>query len=91
MSLQGSNLAQLRREQPRAIFSHSTTLRLAHQILKSIQAIHLAGFLHRDIKPVCLLNYFLSLYFLIQYPCGLKNEYIFSLLFSSLILQWVLV
>ncbi|CAB4009466.1 tau-tubulin kinase 1-like [Paramuricea clavata] len=52
MSLQGNNLAQLRREQPRAIFSHGTLLRLAYQILQSIEAIHAAGFLHRDIKPV---------------------------------------
>ena len=52
MSLQGNNLAQLRREQPRGVFSSNTLLRLAHQILQSIQAIHGAGFLHRDIKPV---------------------------------------
>jgi tau tubulin kinase len=54
MSLQGNNLAQLRREQPRAIFSHGTLLQLAYQILQSIEAIHGAGFLHRDIKPVSL-------------------------------------
>ncbi|XP_028395965.1 uncharacterized protein LOC114519972 [Dendronephthya gigantea] len=51
MSLQGNNLAQLRREQPHGVFSSSTLLRLAHQILQSIEAIHAAGFLHRDIKP----------------------------------------
>ncbi len=32
----------------------STTLRLGKQILESIEAIHSVGFLHRDIKPVCL-------------------------------------
>ena len=52
MSLQGNNLAQLRREQPRGTFSSNTMLRLAYQILQSIEAIHGAGFLHRDIKPV---------------------------------------
>ncbi|XP_068729455.1 uncharacterized protein [Montipora capricornis] len=51
MSLQGSNLAELRRSQPKGVFSQSTMLRIGFQILKSIKAIHEAGFLHRDIKP----------------------------------------
>lgn len=52
MSLQGSNLAELRRSQAKGIFSQSTMLRIGFQILKSMKAIHDAGFLHRDIKPV---------------------------------------
>ncbi|XP_052009342.1 tau-tubulin kinase 1 isoform X1 [Xyrauchen texanus] len=51
MQLQGRNLADLRRSQPRGTFSLSTTLRLGKQILESIEAIHSVGFLHRDIKP----------------------------------------
>ncbi|KAJ8366125.1 hypothetical protein SKAU_G00149560 [Synaphobranchus kaupii] len=51
MQLQGRNLADLRRSQPRGTFSMSTTLRLGKQILQSIEAIHSVGFLHRDIKP----------------------------------------
>lgn len=51
MSLQASNLAELRRSQPKGVFSQSTLLRLGFQILRSIKAIHEAGFLHRDIKP----------------------------------------
>ncbi|CAL1544421.1 unnamed protein product [Lymnaea stagnalis] len=51
MSLQGKNLAELRRSQARGCFSLSTTLRLASQILYAIGAIHDVGFLHRDIKP----------------------------------------
>lgn len=55
MQLQGKNLAELRRSQPRGAFSLSTTLRLGVQILKAIESIHEVGFLHRDIKPVRLL------------------------------------
>lgn len=51
-ALQGRNLADLRRSQPRGTFTLSTTLRLGKQILESIEAIHSVGFLHRDIKPV---------------------------------------
>lgn len=58
MQLQGKNLAELRRAQPRGAFSLSTTLRLGLQILKAIESIHQVGFLHRDIKPVSVLNIF---------------------------------
>lgn len=51
MQLQGKNLAELRRSQPKGAFSLSTTLRLGLQILKAIESIHDVGFLHRDIKP----------------------------------------
>lgn len=55
MQLQGKNLAELRRSQPRGAFSLSTTLRLGLQILRAIQSIHEVGFLHRDVKPVTAL------------------------------------
>ncbi|KAL3315959.1 hypothetical protein Ciccas_005404 [Cichlidogyrus casuarinus] len=51
MSLQGRNLADLRRATKKACFSISTTVRLTKQILTAIEAIHSVGFLHRDIKP----------------------------------------
>uniref|UniRef100_A0A0N4UCP2 Protein kinase domain-containing protein n=1 Tax=Dracunculus medinensis TaxID=318479 RepID=A0A0N4UCP2_DRAME len=51
MSLQGKNLADLRRESPKQSFSLSTTIRLGIQILNAIREIHSIGFLHRDIKP----------------------------------------
>lgn len=51
MSLQGRNLAELRRSMPRGSFSVGTALRLGKQILRSIESIHAVGFLHRDVKP----------------------------------------
>lgn len=64
MQLQGKNLAELRRAQPRGAFSLSTTLRLGVQILKAIESIHEVGFLHRDIKPVrqVFVIYFMYIY-----------------------------
>lgn len=56
MQLQGKNLAELRRAQPRGAFSLATTLRLGLQILRAIESIHSVGFLHRDIKPVGILR-----------------------------------
>ncbi|CAF5168830.1 unnamed protein product, partial [Rotaria magnacalcarata] len=51
MTLQGKNLAELRRSQTRQCFSLSTSLRISLQILQAIESIHSIGFLHRDIKP----------------------------------------
>lgn len=51
MSLQGKNLAELRRAQPRGCFTLSTSVRLIKQILEAIESIHSIGFLHRDVKP----------------------------------------
>ncbi|EYB91869.1 hypothetical protein Y032_0201g1748 [Ancylostoma ceylanicum] len=51
MSLQGKNLADLRREAPKQCFSLSTAIRLGVQILNAIREIHSIGFLHRDVKP----------------------------------------
>lgn len=51
MSLQGKNLAELRRAQPRGCFTFSTSVRLIKQILEAIESIHSIGFLHRDVKP----------------------------------------
>lgn len=51
MSLQGKNLADLRRESPKQSFSLSTAVRIGLQILNAIREIHSIGFLHRDIKP----------------------------------------
>ncbi|CAF1448579.1 unnamed protein product [Adineta steineri] len=51
MTLQGKNLAELRRSQSRQCFTLSTSLRISLQILQAIEYIHSIGFLHRDVKP----------------------------------------
>ena len=51
MSLQGRNLADLRRSQPKGSFSTHTTMRLLAQMIQAIENVHDIGFLHRDIKP----------------------------------------
>ncbi|CAF4298047.1 unnamed protein product, partial [Rotaria magnacalcarata] len=51
MTLQGKNLAELRRGQTRQCFTLSTSLRISLQILQAIESIHSIGFLHRDVKP----------------------------------------
>ena len=76
MSLQGSNLAELRRSQPKGVFSQSTLLRLGFQILRSMKAIHEAGFLHRDIKPVSVIIIsllFLRKLFQMSINCGRRS------------------
>ena len=64
MTLQGRNLAELRRGQAKGCFSVSTAIRLSLQILHSIEAIHSVGFLHRDIKPVSIV--FSSFFFFFE-------------------------
>ena len=51
MSLQGKNLAELRRSQIRQCFTLSTSLRISLQILEAIESIHHIGFLHRNVEP----------------------------------------
>ena len=51
LTLQGKNLAELRRSQTRQCFTLSTSLRISLQILQAIESIHSIGFLHRDVKP----------------------------------------
>ncbi|KAJ3100901.1 Tau-tubulin kinase 2 [Phlyctochytrium planicorne] len=51
MELLGSNLSELRRKAPHGRFSLATTTILAKQMLRSIEALHTIGILHRDIKP----------------------------------------
>ncbi|KAG8170505.1 hypothetical protein JTE90_016399 [Oedothorax gibbosus] len=52
MELLGPSLSELRRSQPHRKFSLSTTLRLGEMMLRCIRAIHRAGYVHRDVKPV---------------------------------------
>ncbi|TGZ59898.1 hypothetical protein CRM22_008825 [Opisthorchis felineus] len=51
MTLQGKNLAELRRLVPNSNFSLGTALRIVIQCLDALRTLHEAGFLHRDVKP----------------------------------------
>ena len=51
MSLCGKSLQQLRKNRPSKSFSLGTSLRVGTETLKALQELHLAGFIHRDVKP----------------------------------------
>ena len=51
MQLLGDNLLRLRRQQRKLRFSLSTVLRFGLAALRCIEAMHSAGFIHRDVKP----------------------------------------
>eukprot|EP00002_Diphylleia_rotans_P038516 TRINITY_DN8787_c0_g1_i2.p1 TRINITY_DN8787_c0_g1~~TRINITY_DN8787_c0_g1_i2.p1 ORF type:complete len:435 (-),score=92.40 TRINITY_DN8787_c0_g1_i2:122-1426(-) len=51
MELLGENISELRRRQPANRFSVSTAMRLGIQMLQAIEAMHIHGYLHRDVKP----------------------------------------
>ena len=51
MTLLGQNLSDLRKKQVKQVFSLSTVLRIAVQVVTAVQEMHDCGFLHRDIKP----------------------------------------
>lgn len=51
MQLAGHNLADLRKHCPQQRFTNSTAIRIAVQCLDAIETLHVAGFLHRDVKP----------------------------------------
>lgn len=54
MELLGDNLSVLRRRQPSHTFDLKTTMALGMCMLRAIKSVHDRGYLHRDIKPVCL-------------------------------------
>lgn len=51
MELLGENLSDLRKRQPRCVFSLQTVCRLAIEMVGAVQALHELGVLHRDVKP----------------------------------------
>jgi serine/threonine protein kinase len=53
-SLLGENLTSLRRAQPDGLFPVGTALNLSLQALSCLEALHLEGYCHRDVKPSSL-------------------------------------
>ena len=51
MQLLGESLSELRKRQPKNMFTMPTVCRLAIDIVLAIQSIHDLGILHRDVKP----------------------------------------
>ncbi|WKY09806.1 hypothetical protein Q1695_002287 [Nippostrongylus brasiliensis] len=51
MSLLGKELSDIRRRLPNRKISLPSTLRIAIQVVKALEDLHEAGFVHRDVKP----------------------------------------
>ncbi|KAK5978564.1 Serine/threonine-protein kinase [Trichostrongylus colubriformis] len=51
MSLLGKELSEIRRRLPNRKISLPSTLRISIQVVRALQDIHEAGFIHRDVKP----------------------------------------
>lgn len=54
MTLCGPSIHQLHQHAPLGYLSLGTVARITIQALEALEDLHEAGFLHRDIKPVCL-------------------------------------
>ncbi|VDO46166.1 unnamed protein product [Haemonchus placei] len=51
MSLLGKELSEIRRRLPNRKISLPSTLRISIQVVRALQDLHEAGFVHRDVKP----------------------------------------
>ncbi|KAJ6243216.1 tau-tubulin kinase 1 [Anaeramoeba flamelloides] len=51
MELLGSNLWNLKKNQPNSRFTLATTIKLSVEMISAIEDLHKIGYIHRDIKP----------------------------------------